>query len=321
MAVKLDAKIMPTKLRDALVNGPWLCEGVVADNKLSPHQLQGVTLRFAGCRLLGGMMPQQPDFDKMQLTDLEELTPYFKRYGITRTAPNAFGKHKKKDIETIRAEFKALRQSDVEEAWRRYQEAKPKAQPVKPASVEDDDASPGAHVYPKKANGLYDFERMNQNQLRSLVTAFKDHGARHGDKKNAMIAQFTSLSDEIVQKVMQQQAQKSSIIKEFGTKKTSELRALTKSPHSTLRGPKSKRELLEDIREIERNKAENPIMKAFSKVARCGVPEDLSSQGARTSQELPSNVRPRIPKLRNLFSSLESLFSESSAKKLTMEIS
>ena len=286
MAVKLDAKIMPTKLRDALVNGPWLCEGVVADNKLSPHQLQGVTLRFAGCRLLGGMMPQQPDFDKMQLTDLEELTPYFKCYGITKTAPNAFGKHKKKDIETIRAEFKALRQSDVEEAWQRYQEATTKAQPVKPASVEDEDASPGAHVYPKKANGLYDFERMNKHQLRSLVTAFKDHGARHGDKKNAMIAQFTSLSDEIVQKVMQQQAQKSSIIKEFGTKKTSELRALTKSPHSTLRGPKSKRELLEDIREIERNKAENSISKAFSKAAGGGVPEGSSSQGAQMPPEL-----------------------------------
>ena len=48
------------------------------------------------CRLRGGMMPFQPDFDQMQLAHLEELTPYFKRYGITRTAPNASGKHKKK---------------------------------------------------------------------------------------------------------------------------------------------------------------------------------------------------------------------------------
>ena len=368
MAVKLDAKIMPTKLRDALVNGPWLCEGVVADNKLSPHQLQGVTLRFAGCRLLGGMMPQQPDFDQMQLTDLEELTPYFKRYGITKTAPNAFGKHKKKDIKTLRDEFKALRKADVEEAWQRYQEAKTKAQPVKPASIEGEDASPGAHVYPKKANGLYDFERMNKHQLRSLVTPFKDHGARRVAKKNAMLDQFRSFSDEIVQKVMQQQAQD-----HFGTKKESELQeAMTSRRSSSHTDPRchvdgeqsrsivalsqvdvgaisaSATELFDKVDDDMNFKAhcskkrkrgvsfvddapttsanaasthivklakhaqskakpeeqlvkpasiedEDAFMKSFSKATGYGVPEDPSSQGARTSQELLSKVRPRLP--------------------------
>ena len=290
-----------------------------------------------------------------------------------RTVVKDNGIDKERDIETYRAEIKALPQSEAEATWRRYEEpmasqrstsrakshedaaepsasstgdvqrnssavakshaakraqskATPKTQRVKAASVEHEDSSPGAHAYPKKANGLYDFESMKLSQLRSLVTVFKDHGATHGSNKDAMIAHFESLPEEIVEKVMRQkesddETARLSLPKEIAKKSRTQLQALTKMSHSVHPGRKTKRELLADILEIERNKAENPIMKAFSKVARCGVPEDPSSQGARTSQELPSNVRPRIPKLRNLFSSLESLFSESSAKKLTMEIS
>ena len=68
-------------------------------------------------------MPEGPDFDKMHLTHLQQLAPFFKRYGIKRTAPDKDGKHKPKNVVTLRAEYKALPQSQVEEAWQRYQQA------------------------------------------------------------------------------------------------------------------------------------------------------------------------------------------------------
>ena len=193
-----------------------------------------------------------PDFDKMLGHDLQVLAPYFKDYGITRTVRNEGGKHKNKTVQMLRAEFKALPESQVQEAWQRYQQAlgaqrgsdaaashaddantsasaageAPKHGSDVTASVADvaetsasstgdvpknhdddmdfeapsvtDDAiktsateastqneevAKRAQVYPKRANGLYDFESMKLTELRSLVTVFKAHDVTYTNKK------------------------------------------------------------------------------------------------------------------------------------------
>ena len=93
-------------------------------------------------------MPERPD-DKMHLTQLQQLVQFFKQYGIKRTSCDKDGKHKPKNVVTLRAEFKALPQSEVVEAWQRYQQAMGgKRKSVFAASVEDDAeaaaANPGA---------------------------------------------------------------------------------------------------------------------------------------------------------------------------------
>ena len=98
-----------------------------------------------------------------------------------------------------------------------------------------------------------------------------------------MLAQFKRLTDEIVAKVMEENRRNQQ--DDFARKKKAELRALTKGLINIDGRVKSKRDLLEDIRQLQQNKANNPVLKAFSKAAGAGVPQSCISQTAESRQK------------------------------------